>query len=295
MVAGIFAGCGLFAVLALFLRSAGVVALAAAVGYLLAGLAAGWGTWRVCAPRVSGRPQTIDLSREWAGLRFAARWSQWAWTGAAVALLLGVTIAHGALPAAPAPGAGPPPVPQAASWAYTVAAFLALVGFAGLLPLAILLSLMADWAQDMNLAMRLRLAPFMLLISLPQGVCALWLGTFMRFTWVPLLVLPLLGVVGATFLFCFAFFAIPLWQFARMCGWALRNAGAASDRDRRMASRIMKRIEGGRARDTHEPGSIHTPSGKVVGHGHRVEPTGDGETYDLAPPTPGPEGPPGRP
>jgi hypothetical protein len=243
-----------------------------------------WGVWQTCGPRQTGQPG-VDPHTEWRALRAWSRFTQIGWGLGAILILLGVGIAVGALAGqgGRVPGS-PPPTPPPAAMAFYALGLLSMgVGMIGLIAVAVQLSLMADWAQDFGLGMRLRISPFMLAISLPLAVLSLWLGTYMRFTWVPVFVLPVLGVLVVAFLVCFGFFVVPVVQFASLCSWAVANSTSAMDRDRRSGERIARRVKDAQAKDQPLPGAVPRARAIVKPQGNYVAPTGDGQTYELSP------------
>jgi hypothetical protein len=164
---------------------------------------------------------------------------------------------------------------------FITALVLMVAGFVGMIPLAIYLSLLADWAQDAGLGMRLRVAPFALAVGVPLLALTLWLSPLMLGSWIPVFVAPLLAIVGVGFLVCLGFFVVPMFQFATLCSWAVNNSTTASDRDRGLSARLVRRIEDARAKDEPTaPVQYHKPSRP---QGMVVPRSGSGQTYGLAP------------
>lgn len=213
---------------------AAMIGAAAACGWA-------WAVWRLTRPRQSRRPRASDAAQEWKVLRALTRWSQVLWGVGAIHVLMASTMAWGAAGLGAPPGSG-------------VTVFLVLGGvffvggIAGIVPLAIYLSLLADWAQDTSLASRLRLLPFALVLAFPLAYLTAVLAIRFYLARAAVLTFSAMGVVAGVFLLVLGFLIVPFFQFASVCAWAVRNCDAEMDRDRRLTAKIVERIEGGRAK-----------------------------------------------
>ncbi|CAG0955143.1 hypothetical protein PHYC_00421 [Phycisphaerales bacterium] len=236
----------------------------------------------VTEPRRLGVASNINTETEWKRWRYLTRWSQWLWGVGFTLVFVAATALHGALALQNAAGPSTtgfvmPAIVTASAMVGTAALLLA---FAGLIPTAVYLSFLADWANDISLAMRLRMAPFMLLISLPVGAFFMILLSMVRSTARMIIIAPAIAIVGAGLLVCLGFFIVPLIQFAILCHWARKNSTQALDRDRRASAAIVRRVEDGKAKDQPTPrvreGKPSRPQGLHM-------PATGGEGYDLAP------------
>lgn len=280
LVIGSALGVALSVLLVFLLRGKSVLAPVAAVGAAGSALMWWWGVMGVCKPRRTTQPTTVNLAAEWRWLRWLSRWSQAGWPAAYGLIVVGALLAVGYAKTA-GPGAGPGP----AASAYLIAGAVAsVIGFLGLVPLAIFMSCLADWANDLTLGRRLRMAPFALAGSLPLGLIEIVLIMYSLGRARIVFIMPLIVLFGLGFLLLFGYFSLALYRFAALCTWAVKNSDAASDRDARLGVAIAKRIEEGLAK----PGkSEAAPAVRAPG-----PPVPIGETYDLAPPgAPGPEQP----
>lgn len=255
---------------------------------IVAGLTAlaawGWGysVRIITEPRRLGVASNIDPQTEWRAWRSSARWSQWMWGAGFTLLFVAVTAYYGALVRQGPPGPNTPPLvmPGIVPVATWLGAAALLAALAGLIPTAVHMSFLADWANDITLAMRLRMAPFMLIVSIP--VAALFVGvlSLVRSSARMVVILPAIAIVGVGLLVCLGFFVVPLVQFANLCRWAKKNSNQTLDRDRRASAAIVKRIEGGQAKA--EPTPRHREGKAARPQGLHIPATG-GEGYELAP------------
>jgi len=249
----------------------------------------GYGVHGVTRPRQFGSPTSVNPLEEWRTLRTVCRSTQWLWGVTFVFLFAAGTVQLGAVAMAAkmAPAGGPAPVIPVQPLALVLAGtggVTAIGAFGGLIALAIYLALLADWANDISLAMRLRLAPFMLLLSVPVGTLLGFLVLLWRPTARVVFMVPLYVIVGGAFLICLGMVVVPVIQFSLMCSWAKRNVDATLDRDRRASSNIVRRIE-----DAQVKASPKSGAGRPVVMPSRPQgnylPKGESETggYDLAP------------
>ncbi|MCE7974754.1 MAG: hypothetical protein DYG92_10620 [Leptolyngbya sp. PLA1] len=276
LVVGCAAGVGLSVLLVFLLRGSSTVSMAVAV---MAAGSAGlwwWGVMGLCKPRQTTQPTTVNLEQEWKWLRVLSRCSQAGWPVAYGLIVIGTVLAMGFAKRF-GPGAGPGPV----SSAYLVAgAVAAVVAFAGLVPLSIFMSCLADWANDLGLGRRLRMAPFALAGSLPLGLIEVVLVMYSLGRARIVFIMPLIVLFGLGFLALFGYFALALYQFAELCTWAVKNSDAASDRDARLGVAIAKRIEDGLSKPKPGSSEADAPSERAPSPPVRRAP---GDTYDLAP------------
>lgn len=231
-----------------------------------------WGVMGVCTPRQTTQPTTVNLEAEWRWLRRTSRWSQAGWLVAFGLIVVGALLAAGFAKQS-GPNAGPGPV----ATAYLIAgAIAAVVAFVGLVPLAIFMSCLADWANDLGLGRRLRMAPFALAGSLPLGLIEIVLIMYSLGRARIVFIMPLIVLFGLGFLALFGYFALAIYQFASLCTWAVKNSDATSDRDARLGVAIAKRIEDGLAKASR---SEEATGGRPA----PPPPAPVGETYDLSP------------
>ena len=134
----------------------------------------------------------------------------------------------------------------AAAGALRVAAgALQFVGVLGFAPLCIWLAHLADWAQDTGLAGRLRVSAVLVgiggvLLTLSLMALALANGTGFAAPLSIVAGLALLAYEGGLVVF-----VVSQLQFARMVGWAVRNARATIVRDQRVLERKARRTFSG--------------------------------------------------
>lgn len=254
---------------------AALPALAGSVGWA-------YGVHRVVAPRRLGVPSSIDTVKEWSKLRVMVRVTQWAWVGLAGVVFIGVSVQFGAAQRATGlpPGAAPMPTP---SFVISVLPAL-LTGFLGMIPLYVYLSFLADWANDTALAMRLRTATFMLLLTVPALGLLLFVAALLRPTARFIFIGPGIVIAGVGLVVCIWMSVWPLIQFTNLCRWARRNHLETLDRDARAGHAVRRRVEEALARD--EPAMAKQISGRVEvsrRQGSYLAPSMEGEGYDLAP------------
>ncbi|MDX2131006.1 MAG: hypothetical protein SFY69_03005 [Planctomycetota bacterium] len=294
-VAIIGAGVCVASLLATIGASLGNPLLLAALGLAALGAGAwGAGVYHVTGPREFGAPSPIDPVREWARLRLIARVSQFMWGGGFTILFAGVTVLHGvavrqaaaAAAAAAGGGAGAPviaPGPPVSATVLVALGLLVLVlALVGMIAALLYFAQLADWANDLSLATRLRAVPFVVVASVPVGVLFLFTLALVRGTARMIIIGPAVVITGGLFLACVGFIVVPLIQFMLLCQWARANSTRAMDRDRRSSAAIVRRIEGGQARDAPQPAPVagHRPARP---QGNYIAPGSGGEAYDLAP------------
>lgn len=200
----------------------------AVAGLLLAGGAA-WAAvvWIPTGRRPFLPGMRMNPEREKLGLRRAARFSQLAWPARGLCLILMLEVE-----ATSAASAGV---------LRMVAAALQFVGVLGFAPLCIWLANLADWAQDTGLAGRLRISAVLVgaggvLMTGAMTAAALAAGTGFA---APLSIVA--GLALLAYEVGLLVFVISQVQFARMVGWAERNAKAAIVRDQRVLERKARR------------------------------------------------------
>jgi hypothetical protein len=203
------------------------------------------GVFIITGRRQAGENPLPDAILDSPHLRLVNRALQAAWVLAAMAWFMAIRF--------------PPPVSQVA---YHGAIVLQLIGTCGLIPLAIHLSCIADWAGDNGLSDRFRisawaLALFGLLsflgrffgtISTTAGAISvirgfLWMGSI----WASLA----LAVVMLLFIFC-------LLQLAWTCLWAISNSRTAAATSRRILERSEKELRA-MAERTHQAAALNPP------------------------------------
>lgn len=260
MALGSLAGVAAFLTLPLAPSEAVRAALYAVV--FVASMAWWAGLYLVTAPRPLDRETIPDAILESAALAAASRWGQASWVLAAVALA----------------GAGYASAPFGFGFAVAAAA-LAFVGLLGLVPLAVRLSSLADWAGDTGLGNRLRTAA----CGIAFGGTLFAIGQLAGLTgWAPAGVLRLLGMLMFWLaVLGYLLFLVSVLQLAHMAVWAIRNAVNAMETTLRIADR-RARHEARIARRTFEAAeslarAAATPPGReVVSRGPNVIPRPEG-------------------
>lgn len=282
--------------------TAGVVLLGATLGFMVAagfmpsgspitvflagGAALTSGLWalavyRTTEPRRLGEASTINTDEEWRGLRTWTRVLACAAPAGLAIAFVCATVAYGRAASAAA-GAVVTPSPFLA-WCMVGAGVLLLAGFVGLFLTGAYWSLLADWANDMALAMSLRAAPFVMLITVPVAALFVFMIGLARATARMIIVAPAIVIAGAGLLACLWFAGMPFIRFAVLGHWARANQVATLTRDRRASAAIVRRVEDGQAKDESLPAvPVHAPSRP---QGAFLPRSGEG-SYDLAPPEP---------
>jgi hypothetical protein len=258
-----------------FSRPIGMFAAIGALGWVI-------GVFKVSVPRPQepGNPGT--RVSEWRALRWAARTSQMAWVLGTVLVLNGgwmLVTTRGPLGPLPAPANGERD-------ALFTAGFIFMgVGLLGLSLVAFYLALLADWADDAPLARKLRMTPFALLGAAIFGTLIILCRPLMHDLPILFVLIPTLAVVTGLFLLCFTHFGVALVQFANVGIWAQQNASTAIDSDRRMSSKIVKRVTEAQAKAPTQPLKGPKFYKPAKPQGAFVARKGDGGTYEVAPPT----------
>lgn len=202
--------------------SAGVATMAGVLFVL--GCAWVWSVWVVTAPRRLTRATPINLNKEWAGSRWAARGML-----ACAPLAMVLTAAAAMI----TPGG---PTTAFAKLIWILAGVCALGTFFGLAPLAIHVSRLASWANDDALAMRMRVAAFSLSVAGPMAIACFVLPGL-----VPALSFGIatLGVLlMGSFVVGLGLLIIGMFQMGLMTRWALANHIELKARDQRLKDRV---------------------------------------------------------
>lgn len=265
--------------------------------FLMAMIAAWvWGAsvYMLTMPREFAETPAFDPAQEWRRLRLVARSSQFLWGAGMTLCFLGASITYGAATRAAAQVAAAPPgtlpqaftTPPAAMVPFIAGGVLVLAAMVGMIAVLIYYSLIADWANDLALAARLRAVPFWVVGAIITGLLFVFLLSLTRSTARMVVILPGVFIAGSLWLVCLLMMVIPLVQFTFLCRWSLANAGRALDRDLRASARIVRRIEEGRARDHPPPDDLPPPVRPAKPQGNYLAPGGAGEVYDLAPEPP---------
>lgn len=206
--------------LSLFVTASAGFAIAFAAVSLVWAAAA----WISVAPRLKSKMMMIDPLREWHLARICARVSQWFWPIAGT-LCASSIVTDGTLS-------------TALALASIACAIIALVGW---WPTGMILSNLAYWASDTELADRLRNASWITAIGLLASVAYLALvsagyfggrlgGFLILVAWTGGIIVP----VG--------YGLVALWQLWRMSHWVLLNHVTAAARDDRLIAKAAKAV-----------------------------------------------------
>lgn len=173
-------------------------------------------------------------------LRPITRITQWAWVCAQVLWLCARQLILGA----------------GTSTAYsniflTFGTLAMLAGAAGLFALLLYLIRIAVWANDTELADRLRLIPLILSVSVVVLVAAGVVGPMLGGGVVTFMLVPITGVSGLFLLYSLWTTIGVSWQLGSLGFWALRNRSTQLESSQRRSARIVARIENGLARPIH--------------------------------------------
>lgn len=211
-----------------------------ALALFMATSGAAWGAvvYLATQPRPFVQGMRVHPRREHARLRLAARVSQWAWLAQGVAAFGAARVV--------ATGGGTAP-------GWLIAAHLAqVVGIVGFAPLCVCLANTAEWGQDTGLGAKLRVASVLLGAGGGLAAVIFWLTPFLPAGFIA-------GSLGLTAMFALVgcivgmgMFLTAQLQLAAMSQWAIRNAVAIGERDRRVLERRARRIYAGDA----APGSL---------------------------------------
>lgn len=196
-----------------------------------------WGVWVITRPRQLGKPSTHNTQREWSTVRLLARWAHVGVALGAALFALGQVMHTTAVQAwMNAPGAINVPIGQLNAamptrtpvmWGLqVVGAILMLGGLVGPAMLGVYMARLADWANDDDLATRLRAAVFAMIGGPILMVIFLWLVPLTKFPPLIFLGLPLgwLGLVA--FVVGVGMFIWNTLVFVDMGRWAISNAKA---------------------------------------------------------------------
>ena len=186
-------------------------------------------------PTPEDSPRTAEDS--WSTLRTVTRVSQWAfvvsqlcWTGAAQ-IAVGVG------------GINP-----AASLLFGTGFLFAAAGAVGLCFVLAYMIRIAHWADDTELADRLRLIPALLAISFFILLIASVVGPQLGGGIISFMLVPIAGISLLTLLYSVWVTASTCWRFGSLGFWSLENRKTSLISDQRRSSRIVKRIEDGIAK-----------------------------------------------
>lgn len=227
--ANVLAGCVLalailVPVLAFQVRGQGAAGVATIAGVLFV-LGCGW-VWSVCvvtAPRRLTKATAINLHKEWAGSRWAAR---------SMLACAPLAMLFTAMAAMMTKGAT---LTTFAKLLWILTSICSLATFFGLAPLAIHLSRLAAWANDDALAMRMRLAAVSLSIAGPVAIASF---TFAGFFPAIAFGVSTLGVLlMGSFVVGLGTFILGIFQIGSMTRWALNNHLELVARDQRLRDR----------------------------------------------------------
>lgn len=238
-----------------------------------------WGTRGVIVPRRVPPGSKVDTEQEWKRLRRITRGVQWVLPLAGCVMLLlqasraamNATLANSTQPLS---AAGP--LLAAQSRAETLV--LTLVVLAGLAAITLAftyIGLLTEWAGDTGLARSLGVAPVMMVLSIPVAIAADFIAPSLASKVALVVVLPMMFIVSGTLLFLGSYWVVPVWRFALLVSWAVKNVMESQAKDRRTTARIVERIETAKAKD--DP----TPAAKPAAPAAPNDP-GAG-AYELAP------------
>lgn len=203
--------------------SAGVATIAGTLFVL--GCVWVWSVWVVTAPRRLTKPTAINLQREWAGSRWAARGLL---ACAPLAMLFTAIAAMNTTPSGAAAS-------TFVKLLWSLVGICSLGTFFGLAPLALHISRLAGWANDEALAMRMRVAAFSLSVAGPVSIaCFLLAGVVPAISFG----VATVGVVlMGSFVLGLGFFIFGMFQLGWMTRWALSNHLELAARDQRLRDR----------------------------------------------------------
>ncbi|MFO0858292.1 MAG: hypothetical protein U0640_13165 [Phycisphaerales bacterium] len=216
--------------------------LALSMSFLMPACLWAWGTWVMSAPRRT-RELASNSSKEWSSTRKAIRSTQIFWmVGAAVfSVRAWASASNLALP-------GP-------EWAWLVALLVPLtVAFIGLTWVTLYAARIAEWANDIDMADRLRLASLGVLFAPPiillaVGVTFTFDVALMQFFAAAMGVLASLLPLAWLIQLIFA-----TMQFISMAKWAQVNADTIAERDERMVAKAQQNYaKANRVKEAAEP------------------------------------------
>ena len=203
--------------------------------WILVGAGAGWAVavFLATGPRPFVEGMKINPAAEMLRVRWAARISQCAWP-AQGALYTAMVLLE-------------PNNPRAAEQCRYAALVMQMVGMLGFVPLCLWLGNLADWAQHTGLAGRLRICGVLVGVGGVVFVPSIWAAFALTGR-------ASGGVMGLIALFSLlayecgvVLFVVGLLQLAHMVLWAVTNARATLERDRRVMERKARRMFAGDA------------------------------------------------
>lgn len=253
------------------------------IAFAVMAMGIGWAfsVQKVTSPRRLAEASKIDTRKEWRTLRSWTRGLAWSLAAGFVVMFAAATATYGS---AAAITSGLPP-PTSVYVCLVLGTPLLAAGIIGFVLVAVYWSLLADWANDLGLAMALRAAPFVMAVALPVGALFVGTLTLIRGTARMVIIAPAIAIAGAGLLICVWFAGAPFVRFAILCQWAKRNQSASLTRDRRASAAIVKRVEDGLAKDDPLPVPAR-PAAPVKPQGSFLPATGT-DGYDLSPPDSG--------
>ncbi|MFZ4572780.1 MAG: hypothetical protein ACOYN0_00190 [Phycisphaerales bacterium] len=216
----------------------GSKAFAPLVGFgVLLGTAWSIGVYLTTTPRPGYTGQLHRPKEEqWNKSRTGTRLTQWAWPAAMVCWLGAAQI--------PAPAAAPP----AAVVLLATGVLCALVGTIGLGFVILYLIRIALWADDTELADRLKLVPVLSVVSLVLLIAAGVIGPMLGGGVVTFSLIPIAGCASLFLVYSLWSLIGVSWRLATIGSWALNNRETELDSAQRRSARIVNRIEGGQTR-----------------------------------------------
>jgi hypothetical protein len=160
-----------------------------------------------------------------------------------------------------------------------------LLALMGVVPLAFSLALLSDWADDTDLARKLRMTPAAMAGAVILGFLLLLAADVLHSPAITFVLIPTLAAGVVLFLLCATHFWVALTRFTAMGVWAHENAGTALDSGRRMSAKIVRRIAEGQAKAPAQPARAPKAAHKPAKPQGAFLASGDGVTYELAPPS----------
>lgn len=253
------------------------------ISLIVMAMGIGWAysVQKVTAPRQLAEAVRLDSKLEWRTLRAWTRALAWSLAAGLVVMFTAATAMYGSATSIAA-GFAPPAIVYVC---LVLGTPLLAAGIIGFVLVAVYWSLLADWANDLGLAMALRAAPFVMAVALPVGALFVGTLTLIRGTARMVIIAPAIAIAGAGLLICVWFAGAPFVRFAILCQWAKRNQSASLTRDRRASAAIVKRVEDGLAKDDPLPVPAR-PAAPVKPQGSFLPATGT-DGYDLSPPDSG--------
>jgi DNA-directed RNA polymerase subunit RPC12/RpoP len=198
------------------------------------------GVWIITAPRKLGLQASINTQTEWSRVRFGARWAHLSLVIGIALIIVAQVIFNTAtnafmnnpatfnIPIGNLPGLAP--TRSAASWSLLVVGGIFLsAGALGPALLGIYMARLAEWAQDIDLGTRLRMAAAGMIAG--PILMILFLGLLPMTKIAPIVFAGIwLGWIGfGLLIICLGQFAWGTLQFVNMGRWAIKNAVAFAD------------------------------------------------------------------